>query len=372
MRWTLKPDQDKPNLDVIWTPPKGTKVKAGDKITAKLTARDDATAAQTGIARLRVDIGVGGGLVAAPAQYSSPVPLQECGRENPVRIYEATYTVPADPPPVVKLRANARDFAGNETWDDAEFPTSDWHGTISISYTWDEEGANGVITSTANLRLRETREQPITDLKGRVIGSKTTLVHTASSISENYAGVAGTAGGNPGVACEGSGPAELSGEAGTIWLNSSGRDATGVVGFSFPAEGTYFIDLNTAVGSQRYRVRCANGATHKSAFTAPPIGMGVQEDPGRKIEDRGARMRGSYRGNWNAGQNSSDLGLVQVTWGLRGSPTWCARIPFYQHPPSKSRPPKQQPLLRLPRIDLDVIRPPRQLTASHQANSGSS
>ena len=185
-----------------------------------------------------------------------------------------------------------------------------WAGTISISYTWDEEGARGVITSTANLRLRETRQQSITDLTGRVIGSKTTLVPTASSISESYAGVAGTAGGNPGVACEGSGAAELSGEAGTIWRNSSGADATGVVGFSFPAEGTYYIDLNTAVGDQRYPVRCANGATHESAFTAPPIGMGVPEDPGRKIEDRGVRMRGSYRGNWNAGQ-------IQVIWDLR-------------------------------------------------------
>ena len=58
------------------------------------------------------------------------MPLQECGRDNPVRTYEATYTVPSNPPPVVQLRAYARDFAGHETWEDAEFPTSDWHGTI--------------------------------------------------------------------------------------------------------------------------------------------------------------------------------------------------------------------------------------------------
>ena len=129
VRWALKPDQEKPNLDVIWTPPKGKKVKAGDTITAKLTARDDATAAQTGVAHIHV-YSVSGGLVAAPAQYPAPVPLQECGRQNPVRTYEATYTVPDNPPRMVQLRANARDFANNVAWDDANFPTSDWHGTI--------------------------------------------------------------------------------------------------------------------------------------------------------------------------------------------------------------------------------------------------
>ena len=188
--------------------------------------------------------------------------------------------------------------------------SSDLAGTISISHTW-EEGGSGVTTSTVNLRLRETRQQSITDVTGRVIGSKTTLLHEASSIRENYTAVWDLPGdGNPPMACEGAGSLGLSGEAGTIWRNSSGADASGVVGFPLPAEGTYFIDLQAALNPQYYTVRCANGGTLKSAFTAPPIGMGVPEDPGRKIEDRGARMRGSYRGNWNAGQ-------IQVTWDLR-------------------------------------------------------
>jgi hypothetical protein len=130
VHYSAAADREKPRLEVLWSPPSATKVKPGDKITAKLTARDDATTAETGVARLRVDVGVGGGLVAAPAVFPAPMPLQECGRENPVRTYEATYTVPADPPPIVNLRAYARDFAGNETWQDANFPTGDWHGTI--------------------------------------------------------------------------------------------------------------------------------------------------------------------------------------------------------------------------------------------------
>jgi hypothetical protein len=138
VKWTLAPDEEKPKLDVVWTPSKGTPVKIGDTITAHVTARDDATAAQTtpaqtGVARVRVDVGIGGGLVAAPAEYAPPMPLQECGRQNPVRSYEATYTVTPDAPPVVKLRAYAKDFAGNETWEDAEFPLqADWHGTFEM------------------------------------------------------------------------------------------------------------------------------------------------------------------------------------------------------------------------------------------------
>jgi hypothetical protein len=165
VRWTPKPDQEKPKLDVIWTPSKGTKVKPDGKITAKVTARDDAAPAQTGVARIRVDIGIGGGLVAAPAQYPPPIPLQECGRQNPVRTYEATYTVPSNPPPVVQLRANARDFAGNETWEDAKFPTSDWFGsikkqakgaghnhTVDVDFAFEIE-TSGVIRGRARARV---------------------------------------------------------------------------------------------------------------------------------------------------------------------------------------------------------------------------
>ena len=35
-------EPEKPKLDVTWTPPKGTKVSVGTRITAKAVARDDA------------------------------------------------------------------------------------------------------------------------------------------------------------------------------------------------------------------------------------------------------------------------------------------------------------------------------------------
>jgi hypothetical protein len=127
VRWKFWPDWEKPKLDVIWTPPKGTVVKRGANITAKLTVRDDATPAQTGVAHIHV-YSVSGGFVAAPAQYPGPMPLQECGRQNPVRTYEATYTVPSNPPPVVQMRAYARDFADNDAWDDADFPVDNERG----------------------------------------------------------------------------------------------------------------------------------------------------------------------------------------------------------------------------------------------------
>jgi hypothetical protein len=176
--WTLKPDQEKPKLEVVWTPPNGSKVKAGDKITAKLTARDDATEAETGVARLRVDIGVGGGTVGAPAIFPPPMPLQECGRQNPVRTFETTYTVPPNPPPVVQLRGYARDFAGNETWSDAQFPTGEvWKGTINLV----RDGRNpqcSAITSTAEYTV-------VVASDGTVTGSGT-FDHGAYTCPPNF------------------------------------------------------------------------------------------------------------------------------------------------------------------------------------------
>ena len=41
--------------------------------------------------------------------------------------------MPANPPSMVRLRAVAKDFAGNETELWAEFPTGDWYGTLEFS-----------------------------------------------------------------------------------------------------------------------------------------------------------------------------------------------------------------------------------------------
>ena len=53
-----------------------------------------------------------------------------CAEKQWKQILEVTYTVPPNPPPIIRLRAVAEDFAGNKDDDVGEFPTGDWHGTI--------------------------------------------------------------------------------------------------------------------------------------------------------------------------------------------------------------------------------------------------
>lgn len=117
-----------PTLNVTWTPPKGTKVKARDRITAKAIARDDANRWQTGIKT--IDLDVQGGAQFGFKDY--PQPPQTCESPPPAQTLDGVYTVRANPPPIVRLRANAKDFAGNETEQWADFPTGDWVGKLKL------------------------------------------------------------------------------------------------------------------------------------------------------------------------------------------------------------------------------------------------
>jgi hypothetical protein len=126
------PDREKPILHTSSVPPKGRKVKARDTITVTMLARDDATTWQTGIQRIQL-IAVGDALVGA--RDYPPVIRPNCeGRPEP-RTLVLTYEVPRNPPPVVRLRAIAEDFAGNIDTDIAEFPIADWYGTIKKTVT---------------------------------------------------------------------------------------------------------------------------------------------------------------------------------------------------------------------------------------------
>jgi hypothetical protein len=101
-------------------------VKAKQRITAKAVARDDANRWQSGINT--IDLNVDGG---GPFGFEDfPRPQPPCERLPPPRTLDGVYTVPANPPPLVRLRAVTKDFAGNETELWADFPTGDWHGRI--------------------------------------------------------------------------------------------------------------------------------------------------------------------------------------------------------------------------------------------------
>ena len=104
-------DDMAPTLDVEWTPPKGSKVTVGTRIAAKAVARDDANLWQTGIKTIDLNVDRGG-----PFGFEDfPQPPRTCERLPPPRTLDGVYTVPSDPPPLVRLRAIAKDYAGNET-----------------------------------------------------------------------------------------------------------------------------------------------------------------------------------------------------------------------------------------------------------------
>ena len=119
-------DDTLPTLDVTWTPPKGSKVKAKQRITARAVARDDTNRWQSGINT--IDLNVDGGGSFGFEDFPRPQP--PCERLPPPRTLDGVYTVPANPPPLVRLRVVTKDFAGNETELWADFPTGDWHGRI--------------------------------------------------------------------------------------------------------------------------------------------------------------------------------------------------------------------------------------------------
>ena len=135
-------DDVAPTVDVTWSPPKGTKVKVGTRITAKAVARDDANRWQSGIKTIDLTV-EGGGLFGF---HDFPQPPPTCERPPPPRTLEGVYIVPASPPPLVRLHAIAKDYAGNETDVWAEFPTGDWYGQIKWSqFSAGGEGHYGIL-----------------------------------------------------------------------------------------------------------------------------------------------------------------------------------------------------------------------------------
>ena len=118
-------DRDPPTLHTTSVPAKGTKVKAGDEIRVTMVARDDADPIhwQTGIKTIQLVADSEGGRFVASENY------EPC-TDIPQRRVVATYIVPPNPPPIVRLSALAEDHSGLMDTDTAEFPTGDWVGRI--------------------------------------------------------------------------------------------------------------------------------------------------------------------------------------------------------------------------------------------------
>jgi hypothetical protein len=132
---TLAPDTDKPSLKTTSVPPKGTRVKAGGTIKVRMDASEEYGATrhgwQTGVKKI---------LLRDESKNQNVSPHfenngrpQPCERKLWKKSLEVTYTVPENPPPIIRLRAIAEDFAGNKDDDVAEFPTGElWKGTVKL------------------------------------------------------------------------------------------------------------------------------------------------------------------------------------------------------------------------------------------------
>jgi hypothetical protein len=161
-------DRARPTLTTTSVPANGSKVKAGDEITVTMVARDDAEpkAWQTGIKTIQLVADSEAGRFLASENYEACADADE-------RRVQITYTVPANPPPIVRLSALAEDHAGLMDTDAAAFPTGDWFGTIKktakggghnhtidVDFAFEIETA-GTIKGRAHARVRtEAGEVP--------------------------------------------------------------------------------------------------------------------------------------------------------------------------------------------------------------------
>ena len=156
--YTLHEDDSPPKLEVHSTPAKHTKVKAGDKIEIKFTAQDDNPLVwETGLQKMWLTDPAGD--VGKPAINPSPVP-QACAKKARKHTHTVTYTVPSNPPDVIKLCAHAQDYAGNKREKCTTFPTVDcrhatFHYDVRVTgyrrvvETW-KEVHPGTVTTTAD------------------------------------------------------------------------------------------------------------------------------------------------------------------------------------------------------------------------------
>jgi hypothetical protein len=97
-----------------------------------MVARDHANLWQSGIKTIRLVAESEGGRSVASGNFPPAPP--GCTALPPEQRLEATYTVPSNPPPIVRLAALAEDHVGLIDTDIGEFPTKgDWYGTLEFS-----------------------------------------------------------------------------------------------------------------------------------------------------------------------------------------------------------------------------------------------
>jgi len=182
--FTLGDDRDAPALDVHSIPPKGSKVRAGDKIVVKINADegfgDGRGSWQTGVQSIQLLADDG----KVEPDFTEPGMLPKaCANKSWKRTLETTYKVPKNPPPIVHLTAIAADFAGNENFKTAEFPVGDWYGTFKWSAHQEVPTGPQDWKGSADLVLTEDGKGGLT---GRLKGSQAQKLELAKCHAETH------------------------------------------------------------------------------------------------------------------------------------------------------------------------------------------
>lgn len=171
--WTTKLGDDTlaPRVHVVSTPARHSKVKEGDKISLKVDATELRNGGpwQTGVKMVQVTA-LPGGQVGEPWVNSASPLSQKCEQKTWEHKYEATYIVPSNPPPIIKICALAEDYVGNPASNCGDFVTGDWYGTlrehdqgnlyndtVEVNFSFNEE-RNGTIKGAG--RVAEMTSEP--------------------------------------------------------------------------------------------------------------------------------------------------------------------------------------------------------------------
>ena len=118
-------DTGPPTITV--TPPSGTKVKNGQRLTIRVTATEPPTGWQAGVKQIQIE-DVDRHTNLAPWDNPAPAP-RPCGNTGLTHTIERSYVVPPDVS-VAHLKMTARDYHNPQNALLVEYPTADWYGTI--------------------------------------------------------------------------------------------------------------------------------------------------------------------------------------------------------------------------------------------------
>ncbi len=109
------------------TPPSGTKVKNGQRLTISVTAAEPTNGWQAGVKQIQIE-DLDRSTNLAPWDNPAPAP-RPCGNTGLTQTIERSYVVPPDVP-VARLKITARDYHNPQHVVLVEYPTGDWHGRI--------------------------------------------------------------------------------------------------------------------------------------------------------------------------------------------------------------------------------------------------